>query len=234
MSEIMSETVQSSSLTADDIIEWLGNNPDFLQQNPQVCDLLVPPERRKGKDVADFQSYLIQRLKDDKEEVIESTREIVETSRANMGNQARIHKAILMILEAQNFEDFIHVITMDFAALLDVDIISLIVEADGDVIPHIGMTGVRAVNAGMLESLMQDKLIILENQINGLEELYGGGAKLVKSQTLLRLNIAPGLPAALLAFGSRDPDMFQPDHGTEMIIFLGQVTERCFCAWLNT
>jgi iduronate 2-sulfatase len=63
-----------------------------------------------------------------------------------MSNQARIHKAVLMILEARDFEDYIHTLTMDLAPVLGVDIIALVVEADGDDLVHSdGKTAAKAV-----------------------------------------------------------------------------------------
>lgn len=231
MSQIMTD--EKPLLNDEDILNWLKENPKFLSRNPDAVEFLVPPTRRDNdRKVADFQSYMIKRLKDDREDVIQSARDIVATSRANMNNQTRIHNAILMLLEASHFDDFIHAITMDLAAMLDVDIISLVVESNDGMIPRIDLTGVRMIGPGMMDHLVKKQAIVLEAGIHGREELYGGGAGLVKSNLLLRLNIAPGTPPALLAFGSRNPDMFQPGMGTEQIAFLGGVIERCFRAWL--
>lgn len=231
MSNIMTD---EPILTDDDILSWLKANPKFLARNPQAADLLVPPTRvNNDRKIADFQGYMIKRLKDDREDVISNAREIVETSRANMNNQARIHNAVLLLLEATNFQDFIHTMTMDFAALLDVDVVSLIVEIDAGQIPQIDLTGVRVVGPGTVELLTKRQAITLESATSGLDELYGGGAGLVKSQALVRLHIGGDTPAALLAFGSRNPQMFQPGMGTEQIGFLGHVIERCFRAWLH-
>ena len=233
MTPAMSKEKTTQILSKDEVIIWLRDNPDFLQDNPEVCDLLTPPVSVAGKGLADFQAFMIKRLKDDKDEVIISAQEIVETTRANMSNQARVHKAVLMALEARNFEDFIHTITMDFAPLLDVDIISLAVETDGDVVPHIDMPGVKLMPPVTVAVLMQDKNIVLEANVSSFEELYGAGAGLVCSQTLLRLHIGSDCPPTMLAFGSRDPEYFQHGQGTEQISFLGQVVERCFRSWLN-
>ncbi len=221
-------------MTEQDIINWLRDHPDFLKKHPELLDHMAPPKENFGKGVADFQHYMVKRLKADRDEVLESAREIVETSRANMNSQTRIHRAILLLLEAQSFPDFIHTLTMDFPSLLDTDIVSLIVETDGDIVPQIHMQGVRAVPPGTVQLLMKDKPIILEARIAGLEEIYGGGAGLVKSQALLKLHIGQEAPAAMIAFGSRDPDMFESGQGTELIAFLGCVTERLFQAWLHT
>lgn len=234
MSKTMTDSDKSSPISANDIIAWLRDNPNFLQHYPEACDLLSPPRQHKsGKGVVDFQQYMVERLRQDREVIIEEAREIVETSRANMSNQTRIHNAVLMLLDARTFEDFVNTVVMDIASLLDIDIVSLIVEAQGDTIPHINLQGVRAVSAGTINLLMQDKKIVLETGGKGLDDLYGGGASLVKSQLLLRLNIAEGAPFALLAFGSRDPEMFQPGQGTELSLFLGHVIERCFRTWLD-
>jgi len=215
------------------VIAFLRAHPQFLSEHPEVCDLLTPPREHQGKGVVDFQQYMVKRLRADRDDVIQEAREIVETSRANAHNLSRVHHAVVMLLEAQNFEDFIHVMTMDFAAHLDVDIVSLVVETDGTKIPHINLSGVHAVTSGTVDLLMRERAIILESAVTGFEEIYGGGAGLVKSQALLRLNISSNVPCALLAFGSRDPAMFQSGQGTEQIVFLGQVIERCFRSWLN-
>ena len=228
------ENKTSLQLTAKDIIAWLRSNPGFLDQNPEACDFLLPPApKSKDRKVTDFQSFMIKRLRDDKNEVIEATREIVENSRANMSNQARIQNAALMLLEATSFDDFVRTITMDFAPLLDVDIISLVVEIDSDVIPHIDLTGVRVVPTGTIDLLTKGQGAILESNIAGLDELYGGGAGLVRSQMLMRLNISRHAPPALIAYGSRDPNHFSPNQGTDQIGFLGGVIERCFRTWLS-
>lgn len=232
MSQIMTD--DPSRLSDDDILAWLKANPKFLARNPDAVEFLVPPTRKDNdKKVADFQSYMIKRLKDDRDDVLVSAREIVESSRANMNNQARIHNAILLLLEATSFQDFIHTMTMDFASLLDVDVISLIIEIESGAIPQIDMTGVRIVTGGTIDLLTRKQTIVLESNISGIDELYGGGAGLVKSQALMRLAIGGDTPASLLAFGSRNPTLFQPGMGTEQIQFLGHVIERCFRLWLS-
>src|SRR5262245_53778225 len=119
------------ALTEEEVLEFLKAHPHFLSRNPDIVDFLLPPRENKGKGIADFQYYMVQRLKSDRDEIFQSAREIVETSRANMNNQARIHTAVLMLLESRNFEDFIRTITLDLASILDIDIVSLIVESEG-------------------------------------------------------------------------------------------------------
>lgn len=225
--------MNKDTLSADDILAYLRAHPDFLQKYPQACDLLMPPKTVSGKSVADFQNYMIRRLKEDKEDVITSTREIVENARSNMNNQQRIHRATLRLLEAQSFDDFIHCITIDISSILDVDISVLVVETHDTAIPHVQQNGIRIVPNGTIDKWMQQKNVLLQDNISGIEAIYGGGANLVQSQILLRVDISLSTPPAILAFGSRDPNMFSEGQATDQVLFLARVIERCFRSWLD-
>lgn len=220
-------------LAREDVVDFLTRNPDFLNRNPELYDILTPPKEKTQRGIVDFQHYMVKRLKEDRQGILQSAQEIVETTRANMSNQARVHAAVLLLLEAKNFEEFIRVMTVEFPSMLELDIVSLIIETDADTIPHIDIPGVRVAKPGMAELLLQGRNVRLESGTPGLPEIYGAGANLVKSQALVRLNIAPGMPEALLAFGSRDPGMFQAGQATDLVTFLGRVIERCFRAWLE-
>jgi len=230
----MSDVLSKPELTKNDILAFLNDNPSFLQDNPDVLDALIPPKSRPQKGgVADFQSYLIERLKADKDAVINNTRELVENARSNMNNQQRIHKAVLRLLESQNFDEFISCITMDLSTLLDVDISVLVVESNDQDIPHVHQNGIRVLPEGTVDKWMGDKSVLLQDDISGIEAIYGGGAALVRSQILLRVDISMNTPPAIVAFGSRDPNMFHDGQATDQILFLARVIERCFRSWLN-
>ncbi len=232
MSDVLTDSPMT--LSDDEILDFLKSNPDFLKRNPSAYEYLIPPKDRPRKgQPADFQSYVIERLKADKDEVVSSTRQLVENARSNMNNQQRIHTAVLALLEARSFDEFIQRITMDLAAILNVDIAVLVVEADGKDIPHIGTSGIRVIPEGTVDSWMNGHDVMLQDNISGIEAIYGGGATLVQSQILLRIGISMDTPPAMLAFASRDPNMFQEGQATDQILFLTKVIERCFRSWLS-
>lgn len=237
MTDSQEATVQTmdKNITADDVLDFLRDNPKFLEKNPDACDLLIPPKNgvgNEGKKIADFQSFMIERLKNDKEKVLETTQAIVENARSNMNNQQRIQAVILRLLEARNFEEFIHIITMDMSSMLDTDISVFVVESNGQDIPQILTSGIRVLPEGTINNWMGDQNVLLQDNISGIEAIYGGGANLVQSQALLRIDIAMDTPPAILAFGSRDPNMFSEGQGTDLIAFLARVVERAFRNWL--
>lgn len=235
MSDAQQAPVMKSDpqITADDVIDYLKDNPDFLAKNPDVIDILVPEkDRSNGRKVADFRYYLVEKARSDKEKLQAQTETIVENVRSNMNNQARIHAATLKLLEAHSFEEFIQVLTMDLAAMLGTDIVTLVVESNGHDLEYLHTSGIRIVAPGMVSAVMKDSDSVLADNIFGDEDLFGGGSGLVKSQALLRIDVSLSTPPALLAFGSRDPDMFKEGQGTEQITYLARVVERCFRNWL--
>lgn len=229
MPEAMTEIDQD--ITAADVVAFLKKNPKFLAQNPQAMDYLSPP--KGDRKVKDFMSFMVERLKQDKEKVVTTARTLVENARSNMNNQTRIQNVVLRLLEASTFEEFIHIITMDMAAMLDTDICVLVVESDGTDIPHIHESGIRMVPGGTIDKWMANKNALLQSNISGIEVIYGGAYTLVQSQALLRVDISMDTPPAVLAFGSRDPLAFEDGQATEQISFLARVVERQFRAWLN-
>ena len=233
MSNMQSEDGPMIDLNDDDILDYLRNNPNFLKRNPEALEFMDIPTISSKEGVADFQTYMIKRLKADKEQVMQATQVLVENSRANMNNQQRIHKAVLRLLEAKNFDDFIRTMTMDLSSMLDTDITTFVVEANGSDIPHVHTSGIRVIPAGTIDNWMGEKNIMLQDNIAGIEPIYGGGATLVQSQILLRIDISMDTPPAILAFGSRDPNMFQDGQATDQILFLARVIERTFRHWLD-
>lgn len=229
----VTDAPQNPSLTSSDVLSYLKSHPDFLTKNPEALDALVLPKQQNGRKIADFQTYIIERLKADKTEAIETAKEIVETARHNMNNQNRIHRSVLRLLECETFEEFIESITSDLTTFLDVDITSLVIESDGDKIPHVTLPGIRIVPAGTLDKWMAGKNILHQSDISGVETVYGAGAQLVRSQVLVRVDVSQKTPPAILAFGSRAPQMFQAGQGTEQVSFLAGVVERCIRSWLH-
>lgn len=230
----MTKQAETETMDQQQVIEWLKANPDFLSQCPEAADLLVPAkDTSNGRRVADFQHYLVQKLRDEKENVMASTRELVEISRENMGNVTRIHDASLKLMEAHNFQEFIHTITHDLSPVLGTDMAVLAVESSDYDATTMHISGLRVVPQGSVGQWMGDVPVLLHSHIQGSAEIYAGGSTLVQSQALLRIDISMDTPPAVLAFGSRDPEFFRDGQATDLIGYLARVCERCFRLWLT-
>lgn len=217
---------KTAIISADDVLAFLRDNPEFLKKYPEALEYLVLPKKEQGKGVADFQHYLVEKLRADREAVMDTTRELVEISRNNMQNLSRIHEAVLKVLDCTRIEEFAQILTTDICNILDVDLAAFVFEADRIITPYVNLPCIRLVPEGTIPGWMGGDTHLLESNIHGVEEIYGGGATLVRSQAVMRLDVTTTIPPSVIAFGSRDPDMFKAGQGVEMVSFLTRVIEK--------
>jgi len=234
----MSQTPKKAGipdLSSEEVLGWLRGNPDFIVRHPELLDGAAAPERALGGGVADLQHALIGKLRADLERARENQRELVATGRANLGAQARVHDCMLAMLAANSFEQLIQIATTDFAVLLDLDVVTICIEADGaETLRPPGMRGLHIVPAGTVHRLLGDgRTVLLRAHTDGEAEIYGGGAPLVASDALARLSISPTTPPGLIAFGSRRAAKFEPGQAVELLAFLARGLERVIRLWLS-
>ncbi|HSK39297.1 MAG TPA: DUF484 family protein [Arenibaculum sp.] len=220
-------------MRAEEVAAYLRDHPDFLAQNADLVQHLTPPEMSRGEGVADFQYFMVERLRHDVERLKEQQRELISTTRVNLNNQSRVHAAALFLLDARSFEQLIQTVTTELAVLLDLDVACLVVESNGQDIPHVHASGVRVVEEGLVGRVLGKRDILLRGAVDGDPAVYGAAAGLVHSEALIRIHVSNDTPPGLLAFGSRNPDMFHPGQATDLVCFLARVVERCIRAWLE-
>ncbi len=215
-----------NNLNDDDVKHYLRQHPDFLERHIDLLDILIPPSASKD-GVVDFQMILVEKLKAEKNLLKEERRELIETATHNMTNWNRIQSACLALLEAEDLEDFVNIIAQDFPVILNVDVCCLAVEAYGNEVPDFKHPCFHVLTPGAVKDrLGKGGYACLQGNIFGDDDIYGPSAERVKSEALIRLDIAPKSHKGILAFGSEDPDMFDPEQSIEQIAFLGQVVER--------
>jgi len=224
----------AATLDEAEVIAWLKQHPDLLLRHPDLCEALLPPDRRNaGDNVVDLQRFMVQRLQGELARASNVGNELLDASRQNLSATQRVHAAVLMLLEAGSFEHMIHMATQDWTDLLEVDVISLCVEGDPARMQDIATGGVFVLPNGAIDSLLGAMPALARNHAEAAEWLYGPAATLVQSDALARLDFGPTAPRAMLALGSREPDKFQPNQGTELLQFLAGVLGRSVRAWLD-
>ncbi len=235
---VATSTLTETNLATDEATEsviaaYLLAHPDFVQRHPALVRTLTPPAVDHGKGVVDFQRFMVARLQGDLDQLNNENTALIHTARANAHSQSRIHTAVLALLEARSLGQLLDILTGDLMDLLDVDVIAMVVESNGVDLPHVAASGIRIVEPGAVDGWLGRHDVVLQGGVAGDPNIYGEGAGLIHSEALLRLNISTRTPAGLVAFGSRDPDLFQDGQGTELVAFLGSVIERVLRAWLD-
>lgn len=221
------------TVTADQVTDYLVENPDFFEDNSEVLSMLSIPGRfgtgngNGGTGVVDFQQVLLDQQKEALKELRECVQDVIETSRTNMSVQQRTHAAALALLSARDFDGLIRVIADDLALLLDVDVVIVGYEPTDSPLTWLVSPELENLSGGLVDALLgagQDAKLFRELNDDGT--VFGSASPLVQSAAIARLRPGRGTPQGLMALGSRGSD-FQPGQGTELVVFLARVLENC-------
>ncbi len=224
----------SNVLEAKLVRDYLLEHPHFLTENPDLLVLLRPVSRHNGENVLDMGQIVTRHLGDEVERLKQQHEELLAVGRANQAAQKQVHDASLAVMAARNFEHLIHIITRDLAQVMDVDTLTLCVEAADDGPTKAPMGGVYVLPSGRVDAMLGPGAPALLEAVSGGDSLiFGPGANLVRSQALIRLAPSKGSPPGLLALGSRDADKFHAGKGTELLQYLCRLLERLIRTWLD-
>lgn len=219
--------------SVEDVLDFLQQNPGFLSDYPELLEQ-QSNANHDGKNVVNFQQLQLQKLRSEKKRAEDRQRLLIDSARNNLTVQARVHASIIRLVESRNLEELIDIVSSELALMLEVDVISILIEARTGEERHVPSHGIRTVDPRFIDNhLGPDRDSLLEANVVGDPRLFGPAARLVKSQALLRLNIAQNVPDGLIAFGSRDPLLFAEGQGTELVAFLTDVIERLLRRFLD-
>jgi len=195
-------------------------NPDFFDLNKDMLAVLKPTRRKRTDDVVDFQTVLLDRLQSEVASLSDMQGSLIHASRSNMTTQARIHAAVLTLLEAGDFDHLCHIVCNDWAQILQVDSITICFEkGPRNTLPE--NTNIRRLKKGIIHKFLgHETTAVLRGNVKAAEEIYGPATGLIKAEALVRIEESDHNPLGLLAFGSRDEELFTPGQGTELLRFL--------------
>ena len=213
--------------------KFLMQNPDFLINNPDLYSILTPPDRSKGDRIVDFQNIMIEKIKKNLKDLQHNQGHLIDTSRNNLTTQAQVHEAVLCLLETEALNHIGHIVTQDWADMLHIDVIRICFEVDHPINPP-ALKEITLLQKGRVnEYLNQEDIILLRGEANVSEDIFGPAKPLVKTEALIKIPKTKYNPPGILAFGSRDLDMFYPGQGTELLRFLGKSYHKCMIQWLK-
>lgn len=223
--EIPAETTETIEDDQPDVsegavIRYLLTNPNFLTDHIEILRRLVPREEWSGDAVVDLQSIMMDRSLEAADDLRSATRSVIETSRNNMSIQSRCHAAVLAIIECETFDETVQIVTEDWPAMLNVDVVTLGFEFSRAPFPALLNPQIRKLPLGTTRQLLgADINVRLFDDIIDDGTLFGEASGIAQSAALARIDSGFELPPGLLSLGARD-DTFKPGQGTELLGFL--------------
>jgi uncharacterized protein YigA (DUF484 family) len=228
------QSVLEAGLDEGQVLAYLRAHPQFLSAHAELLASLLNPVRESGDRVIDLQRFMVERLKARTGELERERDRMVALARLNLKSQARVHRAVLALMNAGGFEHLIQAATIDLPVFLGIDVASICIEATETPAPRCATPGVQVLDSGAVDLLIgAERDMLLRGNVRGDRTVFGSGAALVRSDALLRLKISPVTPTGLLALGSRKENRFHPGQGTELLGFLARAIELSIRAWLD-
>ncbi|WP_414897202.1 DUF484 family protein [Rhodovulum sp. YEN HP10] len=234
--------MSSNAAIADDLRARIINEPTVILDDPDVMRALVAAnDKMMGANIVDLRGIAMDRLEARLDQLEETHRSVIAAAYENLAGTNQIHRAVLRLLEAPDFETLLGLLDDDLAATLRVDCVRLVLETDGDqagAAPAVPGEALRMMGPGFARSYAGNgtsrppRRVVLRRTGTHCEQVYGSEAGALRSEALLTLDLGPERRPALLALGSADPQQFTPNQGTDLMDFFAGTVERVLRRWL--
>lgn len=217
--------------------------PDAILDDQGVMQALIAADdRSKGGNIIDLRGVAMERLEARLDRLEDTHRNVIEAAYENLSSTNQVHRAILRMLDATEFEVFLRDLGGPVASILRVETITLVLEtAQGD---H--DTGGQHLNGALTlvePGFVEDYLargrrgaprqVSLRPVPEADPRVYGEKSDRIQSEACMRLDFGAGKLPGLLIMGSADPTHFAPQQATDILTFFTGVFERTMRRWLS-
>jgi len=210
-----------------------------LADEAMVQALLRAHEGVAGsRQVVDLRGALVDRLENRLGRLEETHRSVVAAAYDNLAVTESIHRAALAVLEPDDLDGVLHVLSRVLPPILGVDLVRVGVEREGAGDPPqppltaLGVGGVARYMGADEDGPFRP--VVLRATGPDCARLYGPEGVQMGSEALVRLEISGDAAPGLLAFGARDAARFTPDQAGDLLEFLGAVVARALRPWIQS
>lgn len=232
---------------AEDIRDKIISNPAKLLEDKDIMRALVAANDKSqgevsGGNVVDLRGIAMERLESRLDRLEDTHRNVIAAAYENLAGTNQIHRAILRMMDATQFEPFLRDLRGEVADILRVDAVRLVLEsATGDEDPSVARLGdiLSVAEPGFVNDYIVQGRSAAARQVTLRQvrtddpEIFGEKADYIRSEACLRLDLGDGRLPGMLVFGAEDPHQFTPQQGTDLLTFFAGVFERVMRRWLS-
>ena len=232
----------SKPLMDADIRAKIMSDPEAVLEDKDVMSALVAAnESTMGGNIVDLRGIAMERLEARLDRLEDTHRSVIAAAYENLAGTNQIHRAVLRMMDATQFEVFLRDLTGDVADTLRVDVMRLVLESEeANADPAVKKVGevLQVVPVGEIDDYitqgrnMSVRQVTLRQVSADATGLFGTKAPYIRSEACLKLDFGPNRLPGMLVMGSEDPHQFTPQQGTDLLTFFGGVFERAMRRWL--
>lgn len=215
--------IDEAPLEASAVRRFLADNPEFLREDHGLLEELGL--KVDAANVVDFGPAALARVHAAHQREALQRQQLEEIARSNFAAQAQIHGAVVDLLDARNHADLAH--RLDHLAQHRFGLAAGVIALESERAP----AGWKMLVEGQVDMILGDHGLARMGVLPTALGLFDARQGEIQSMALVRMAIWEPAQQGLLAFGSRDPDGFTPDMGSELVAFLARVVERTAERW---
>lgn len=224
--------------------EILSNPKAFLEDHDIMRALIAADRSKQASNVIDLRSIAMDRMEDRLNQLEDTHRTVIAAAYDNVSSMNQIHRAVLSILEPDDFNGFLKFVTNDLASTLGIETVLLCLETQaittgqGPSLSKEFGTGVTFMAIGEIEDYIthgrsiNSRPVTMRSVRPGGIMLYADNDELIRSEALLKLDLGAGNLPGMLVLGSKNTDQFAPAQGSDLLLFLDGVFSRIMRRWL--
>jgi uncharacterized protein YigA (DUF484 family) len=224
------------------IREKIIADPTVILEDQDVMRALISAnDRARGGNVIDLRGIAMERLAERLDRLEDTHRSVIAAAYENLSGMNMVHRAVLRMLEAEDFSTFLAELGSDVAGMLQVDSLKLVLETrqDGPDAALAKLSDVLVTAEPGFVSVyltygrdIPQRQITLRQVTPEASFIYGSAADWIRSEACISIDLGPGRLPALLVLGSEDPHQFKASQGTDLLAFFGEVFQRTMRRWL--
>jgi len=206
-----------------DLRAWLRAHPEHLTADHELLSELG---LRPAENVVSFGAVALSRLEAAIQRESGARRAIEHVARANFSAQAQTHVTVLDLLESRNHTDLATRLDHACQARFGLAAANICLER-----PGAAPFGWRLLEPDSVARMLGEHGLQRLGPADHQGALFGARGCEVNSMALVRMALWNGERAAIVAFGSSEPEGFTSDMGAELIAFVTRVVERVADRW---
>ena len=234
--------MSTSPIIDDKIRDHILSEPETLLEDQDIMRALVSAnEESMGANIVDLRGIAMDRLEARLDRLEDTHRSVIAAAYENLAGTNQVHRAILRLMEATEFEDFLTDLDTGVADILRLNAIRLVLESEQSAdMPALARLGevLFVTDPGFADRYITRgrnlpvRQVTLRQTDGGDAVLFGNQASYIRSEACLKLDFGEGRYPGMLVMGSEDPHQFTPQQGTDLLAFFGGVFERAMRRWL--
>ncbi|WOI56429.1 DUF484 family protein [Palleronia sp. LCG004] len=235
--------MSTNPLATPEIRDRILSQPDLILDDQDLMRALVAAnDRHLGGNVVDMRGIAMERLESRLDRLEDTHRNVIAAAYENLAGTNTIHRAILRLLDAQDFATFLDDLAGPVARTLQVDSLRLLLEsADHENSPDLGPLaqimglaerGYCCLYGGQHSGGKPRRVTLRHCEYGASPEIHGDKAEAIRSEACLMLDFGEGRLPGMLVLGAEDPEQFAQGQGGDLLDFFAGVFERAMRRWL--